>query len=106
MANFELRHPILWRIKGALFVDVGNVWNIYDNESFPDGMFKFNTFYKQMAVGAGYGLRVDFSFFIIRFDYAFKLIDPTINSSNKWVYSQGDSYYKNPILNFGIGLPF
>ena len=106
LANFELRHPILWRIKGALFVDVGNVWNIYDNESFPDGMFKFNTFYKQMAVGAGYGLRVDFSFFIIRFDYAFKLIDPTINSSNKWVYSQGDSYYKNPVLNFGIGLPF
>jgi outer membrane protein assembly factor BamA len=106
LGSIELRHPIIWRIKGALFADVGNVWNIYANESFPDGLFTFNNFYRQMAVGAGYGLRVDFSFFIIRFDYAFKLIDPTINSSNKFVYAQGESYYKKPILNFGIGLPF
>lgn len=106
LANLELRHNILWRLNGALFVDVGNVWNIYTNESFPDGLFKFDTFYKQLALGAGYGVRIDFSFFIIRFDLAFKLYDPSINSENKWVYSQGDRYYKQPILNFGIGYPF
>ncbi|NOR87271.1 MAG: BamA/TamA family outer membrane protein [Bacteroidales bacterium] len=106
LANFELRHNIMWRINGALFADIGNIWNIYQNPSFPDGEFKFDTFYQQMGLGIGYGLRFDFSFFIIRFDLAFKLRDPSINSNNKWVYSQGDSYYKKPILNFGIGYPF
>jgi len=106
LSNLEFRHNILWRLDGALFVDVGNIWNIYENPSFPDGMFKFNTFYRQLAIGAGYGLRLDFGFFIIRFDLAYKLRDPSIPSSNKWVYSQGDRYYKRPILNFGIGYPF
>lgn len=106
LANVELRHNILWRINGALFADIGNVWNIYINESFPDGLFKFDTFYKQMALGVGYGLRFDFSFFILRFDLAFKLYDPSLGTDTKWVYSQGDSYYKQPILNFGIGYPF
>ena len=106
LSNLELRHNILWRLNGALFVDMGNIWNIYENPSFPDGMFKFNTFYKQLAIGAGYGIRFDFGFFIIRFDLAYKLRDPSIPSSNKWVYSQGNRYYKRPILNFGIGFPF
>jgi len=106
LSNFEFRHNILWRLNGALFADVGNVWNLYEKESFPDGKFDFNTFYKQLALGVGYGLRIDFTFFIIRFDLAFKLHDPSIPSNNKWVYSQGNSYYKNPILNFGIGYPF
>lgn len=106
LANIELRHNILWRINGALFADIGNIWNFKDNPSFPDGQFKFDSFYKQLALGVGYGFRFDFSFFIIRFDLAFKLRDPSINSPNKWVYSQGDKYYKAPILNFGIGYPF
>jgi outer membrane protein assembly factor BamA len=106
LANVELRHNILWRLNGALFVDVGNIWNIYSNPSFPDGQFRFDTFYNQFAIGAGYGLRLDFTFFIIRFDLAFKFRDPSIPSSNKWVYSQSDNYYKKPILNFGIGYPF
>jgi outer membrane protein assembly factor BamA len=106
MANVELRHQILWRLKGALFVDAGNIWNLFANNSFPNGKFNINNFYQQLALGAGYGLRFDFTFFVIRFDLAFKLYDPSINSSNKWVYSQGDSYFKRPILNFGIGYPF
>lgn len=106
MANVELRHQILWRIKGALFADVGNIWNLYSNKNFPNGKFNVNNFYNQLALGAGYGLRFDFTFFVIRFDLAFKLYDPSINASNKWVYSQGDYYYKRPILNFGIGYPF
>lgn len=106
MGNIELRHQILWRLKGALFADVGNIWNLYSNKSFEGGQFKFNKFYKQLALGAGYGLRIDFTFFVIRFDLAFKLYDPSIESDNKWVYSQGNYYYKRPILNFGIGYPF
>lgn len=106
MGNIELRHQLLWRLKGAFFADIGNIWNLYSNESFPNGQFKFDQFYNQLAFGAGYGLRFDFTFFVIRFDLAFKLYDPSINSDNKWVYSQGNYYYKRPILNFGIGYPF
>lgn len=106
LANVELRHNILWQLNGALFADIGNVWNIYNNGSFPEGVFKFDTFYKQLALGVGYGIRFDFNFFILRFDLAFKLYDPSLGSGSKWVYSQGDSYYKQPILNFGIGYPF
>lgn len=106
MGNIELRHQILWRLKGALFADVGNIWNLFENENFPNGQFKFNKFYNQLALGAGYGLRFDFTFFVIRFDLAFKLYDPSIDSDNKWVFSQGNYYYKRPILNFGIGYPF
>lgn len=106
LGNIELRHQILWRLKGAVFADIGNIWNLNYNESFPDGQFKFNTFYKQLALGAGYGLRFDFTFFVIRFDLAFKIYDPSIDSDNKWVYSQGNYYYKRPVFNFGIGYPF
>lgn len=106
LANVELRHDILWRIKGALFADIGNVWTLYNNSSFPTGQFKFNQFYKQVAFGIGYGLRFDFDFFILRFDLAFKIHDPSIDGPTKWVYRQGNSYYKRPILNFGIGFPF
>lgn len=106
LANVELRHDILWRIRGALFADVGNVWNLRYNSGFPNGQFKFNQFYQQLAFGVGYGLRLDFNFFILRFDLAFKIHDPSLNGPSKWVYSQGNKYYKRPILNFGIGLPF
>lgn len=106
LVNVELRHDILWRIKGALFADIGNVWNLHYNPNFPDGQFKFNEFYKQLAFGVGYGLRFDFTFFILRFDLAMKIHDPSIDGPSKWVYSQGNKYYKRPILNFGIGFPF
>lgn len=106
LGNIELRHQILWRLKGALFADIGNIWNLNYNESFPDGQFTFNNFYNQLALGAGYGLRFDFTFFVIRFDLAFKIYDPSIDSDNKWVYSQGNYYYKRPVFNFGIGYPF
>jgi outer membrane protein assembly factor BamA len=106
LINAELRHGLIWRLKGALFADIGNIWNLNPNESFPNGTFKFNSFYKQIALGAGYGLRLDFTFFVVRFDLAFKLYDPSIDSNNKWVYSQGNYFYKRPILNFGIGYPF
>lgn len=106
LANFELRHNLIWKINGAIFTDIGNVWNMYNNPKLPGGQFFFDTFYQQFAIGAGYGIRLDLNFFVLRFDLAFKLRDPSIPSNNKWVYSQGNKYYKKPILNFGIGYPF
>ncbi len=63
-------------INGAIFVDAGNVWTLTDNISRPGSVFRFNTFIPQIAVGTGVGLRIDFSFFVIRFDGGIKVWDP------------------------------
>ncbi len=106
LGSLEWRHDLVWLIKGALFADVGNIWNLTEKESFPKGHFQPDSFYKDIAIGIGYGLRFDLSFFVLRFDLAFKLRDPSMSYKNKWVYSHSNTYYRKPILNFGIGYPF
>jgi outer membrane protein insertion porin family len=110
-SNFELRFKIISFIKGALFVDAGNVWNLRYNPSTPGGLFRFNTFYNQIAVGAGYGLRFDFSFLIFRLDLGTKIWDPAEIPGEKFVAKKLS--LKNPwgtkgqsVLNIGIGYPF
>ena len=50
-------------LNGALFTDIGNVWFLRENKDFPDGEFRFNKLWKDIAIGAGTGLRIDFGFF-------------------------------------------
>lgn len=100
-SNIEFRFPIYDFFKGALFADAGNVWLLNANENFPEAEFKFNTFYKQIALDAGLGLRADFKFFIFRVDFAWRLRDPSMPEGDKWVASKGIWFW-----NFGIGYPF
>jgi len=74
--NAEYRFKMFWILEGALFVDMGNIWSIREESSPEGGLFKFNKFYKQIAVNLGTGLRFDFSYFIFRFDIGMKLVDP------------------------------
>ena len=69
----EYRTHLFWKLNGAAFVDAGNVWTIRNREMQPEGLFKFNRFYKQLAVAYGLGLRFDLDFLIIRFDGGMKL---------------------------------
>jgi outer membrane protein insertion porin family len=110
-SNYEYRFKIISFLKGAFFVDAGNVWNIRQNASYPGGQFKFNTFFNQIAVGAGYGLRFDFSFLIFRLDLGTKIWDPGEYPGQKYVGK--NLSLKNPwgkkgqsVLNIGIGYPF
>ncbi len=103
-SNIEYRFPLYGMVKGALFSDIGNIWTLSDNESFPGGQFKFNKFYKQMALDAGFGIRVDFSFFLIRIDMAIPLYDPSYSESERW--RAGKLQLQNIGWNFGIGYPF
>ncbi|MCK4569823.1 MAG: BamA/TamA family outer membrane protein [Bacteroidales bacterium] len=100
-ANIEYRFPIYSFFKGAVFMDAGNVWLINDNESFSKAEFKFDTFYKQIAMDAGLGFRFDFKFFIFRLDFAMRLRDPSKSEGNRWVADKGIWFW-----NFGIGYPF
>jgi len=110
--NAEFRFPVtrlgLCKISSCLFTDIGNVWFITNNTDFPDATLKGSTFLKNMAVGIGTGLRFDFDFFLIRFDYGLKVKNPTpepvnIASQNKW-FSNFNPL--NGIIQLGINYPF
>lgn len=103
-SNIEYRFPLYGMVKGAIFGDVGNIWTLSDNGSFPGGQFKFDKFYKQLAVDAGFGIRLDFSFFLIRLDIAAPLCDPSYDEAHRWRVSK--LQFKNLVWNFGIGYPF
>lgn len=106
-ANVEYRFKLFWKLEGAWFVDVGNVWNI--KETRPGTGFVWNKFYKEIAVGTGIGGRFDFSFLIIRLDIGFKLRDPALPEGQRWIdFSEGQDYSFNDRYNFlfGIGYPF
>ena len=111
--NFEYRFPIAnisgTKLNGALFTDIGNVWFL-KNAAGRDSseVFNFKNLAKDLAVGAGIGLRVDFSFFVLRFDYSYKVKDPSpdpvnINLQNKWF---GYKLRKGDQFQLGISYPF
>ncbi len=109
--NAEYRFDIYSFLKGALFIDAGNVWLQPSNPSTMGSPFSINTFVNEMAVGAGFGLRFDVSFFVLRFDLATPLRKPWLSPGNRWVVGefnpfQSDWRKKNLMLNVAIGYPF
>ena len=103
-ANIEYRFPVYRYWKGALFMDAGNVWFLKKNEQFPGGEFNADSFYNEMAIGAGLGVRLDFNFFLVRLDAAFPVRDPGMNPGEQWIGQfPGFSDWN---LNLGIGYPF
>lgn len=110
-SSLEYRFPIYGYFKGAFFVDAGNIWLVNDDPQRPGGKFNASAFYKELAVGAGFGTRIDFSFVVIRFDLAFPLRKPYLPEGERWVFDKialGNSSWRkqNIILNIAIGYPF
>jgi len=99
--NFEFRFGISKVIKGALFVDAGNIWLLNYDETRPGGEFHFNTFADQIAIGSGVGLRFDFNFFVLRTDFGFPVRTPYETDGSNWVRKMD-----NMVFNFAIGYPF
>jgi outer membrane protein insertion porin family len=109
--NLEWRYDITKMFKGALFVDAGNIWLTKKDPQRPGGEFVLGDFLSQMAVGAGAGLRIDASFFILRFDLAFPIRTPDKPKGEQWMSenfqpAKRDWRRENLILNIGIGYPF
>lgn len=109
--NVEYRFDIIRALKGAVFVDAGNIWLIRSDSTRAGGEFKRGEFLKQLAVGTGLGLRVDFSFFVLRLDVAFPLRKPYLPENERWVIRDidfGSSRWRgdNLIFNIAIGYPF
>lgn len=102
--NLEYRFPIYRIFKGAIFTDIGNIWTMRESETFVGGEFKFDTFYKQLAADAGFGLRVDISFLLFRLDIAAPMVNPAYPEGERWRISK--LQFKDFVINFGIGYPF
>jgi len=105
-ANLEFRFDISKITKGAVFLDMGNIWLINEDENRPGSEFDFSTFYKQLAVGAGVGLRFDFNFFVLRTDLGFPLRTTYLqDDDSNWLSGAGD-IFSSALFYFTIGYPF
>ncbi len=102
--NAEIRFDIYKWLKGAVFADAGNVWLIR-KDTRTLGEFNFKRFWSEFAVDAGAGLRLDFNFFVIRFDYGFPLRDPRRLEGKRWQFKDGQAF-KTGQFQLAIGYPF
>ncbi len=116
-ANIEYRFPLATiagvKIASALFADIGNVWNVRTNAADPEARFSFKNLGRDLAIGMGTGIRIDFSYFLIRLDLAYKVKDPARQYNNGWMdkfqwFENRANGLKvnNYAFQLGIGLPF
>ncbi|MEH6681855.1 MAG: BamA/TamA family outer membrane protein [Sediminicola sp.] len=101
--NLEYRFPIAGDVKGALFADAGNIWNVFDDQQDPDAIFNGISSLKDIALGTGFGLRYDFTYFVFRLDVGFKTYNPAEEISKRWFR---DYNFANAVFNIGINYPF
>lgn len=104
--NLEYRTKLFWKLNGAFFVDAGNIWTIRDYEEQPGGAFRFDSFYKQIAVSYGLGLRFDFDYFILRFDAGMKAVNPAYRNSKEHYPLIHPDFGRDFAFHFAVGYPF
>lgn len=104
--NAEYRSSLFWKLQGALFIDAGNIWTLRNYAEQPGGQFKFTEFYKQIAVSYGMGLRLNFDYFILRFDVGMKAINPAYESEKEHWSIIHPKLSRDFDFHFAVGLPF
>jgi len=103
-ANTELRFPLFSIVKGAFFIDAGNIWTRQADTSRPGSTFS-SGFLKQVAVGTGVGLRFDIKILVLRLDLATPVREPWLPEGSRWIFSNVADISKT-VLNLAIGYPF
>lgn len=104
--NAEYRAFLFWKFDGAVFVDAGNIWTLRSYREQPGGQFKLSEFYKQIAVAYGLGLRLNFSYFILRFDMGMKAVNPAYDNSHEHYAIVHPDLHRDFTFHFAVGLPF
>lgn len=103
LSSIEYRFNIVKKLKGALFIDAGNIWEIKDNNHKHElANFNVKTLSKEIAIDVGYGLRYDFQYFILRTDIGFPLREPWQSSKVQWTKLK----HRLAQLNIGLSYPF
>ena len=101
--NLEYRFAITGSLKGGLFIDLGNIWNLWDDVESDDIKFNGLEDLSEIAIGSGFGIRYDFDFFVFRFDTGFKTYNPSLEINDRW---WSEYNFKNAVFNIGINYPF
>jgi outer membrane protein assembly factor BamA len=104
--NMEYRTKLLWKLGAALFIDAGNIWTLRNYPDQPGGQFRFNDFYKEIAVAYGLGLRLNFDYFILRFDLGMKAINPVYDDEKEHFPIIHPKLSRDAAFHFAVGLPF
>ena len=103
--NLEYRTRLMGKLDGAVFVDAGNIWTLRYYEEQPGGQFDISTFYEQLAVGYGVGLRLNFDFFTLRFDMGMKAVNPAY-TGRKHYPILNHNFNRDFAFHFAVGMPF
>ncbi|MBB3187526.1 BamA/TamA family outer membrane protein [Microbacter margulisiae] len=103
--NIEYRFKLFWQFDGALFYDAGNIWTIRNYSTQPNGVFNFSTFYKQIAMSYGLGVRFNLNYFVLRMDLGHQLYNPAFRGNSAWIPAL-KGFSKRSALFFAIGYPF
>lgn len=105
--NAEWRTRLFWKLGAALFIDAGNIWTLRNYQDQPGGQFTLKDFPSQIAVGYGVGLRLNFDYFILRFDLGMKAVNPAYETDNAQHYPLlHPRFSKDHAFHFAVGLPF
>ncbi|MBR7017516.1 MAG: BamA/TamA family outer membrane protein [Prevotella sp.] len=104
--NAEYRTFLFWKFDGAVFVDAGNIWTLRNYPDQPGGQFRFKDFYKQIAVAYGLGLRLNFDYFILRFDMGMKAVNPAYENKKEHYPLINPRFSRDFSFHFAVGLPF
>jgi len=104
--SMEYRSKLFWKAQGAAFIDAGNIWTIRDYENQPGGAFKINKFYKEIAFAYGIGLRLDFNYFVLRFDGGMKAVNPAYSSGKERYPIFSPDFSRDFVFHFAVGYPF
>ena len=104
--NLEYRTFLGWKLHGAVFVDAGNIWTLRNYAEQPGGQFRFNSFYRQIALAYGLGLRLNFDYFILRFDLGMKAVNPAYETSREHYPLLYPNFKRDFAFHFAVGLPF
>lgn len=107
-ANIEYRFKLFWILEGAVFIDAGNIWAIKNDPDRPGAQFKVNKFLDDFAVGAGFGMRFDLKFVVLRTDLGIKLRDPRYTGNSRWIFTRPATGINRRDLGLviAIGYPF
>ena len=104
--NAEYRTFLFWKLHGAFFIDAGNIWTIRDYAEQPGGQFRIRSFWKEIAVAYGLGLRLNFDYFILRLDGGMKAVHPAYEDTRRHFPILHPDFRRDFTLHFAVGLPF
>ena len=102
--SVEYRAKLFWLIELGAFIDAGNIWTIHNYPNQPGGMFHFNSFYKELAAAYGLGIRMDFTYFLLRFDVGMKAHNPAMGAEPWPIFHP--NWHRDSSFHFSIGYPF